>query len=192
MDIFVSDIHTFRKSWVQKIVDLSKSLICSIGFWVFSLSQTRNEILSVINAEELEKLSHLGFKKVSLVLFSLSSVEGQYDLINVSYNSSYYIENKRYSTLESLFMALKLLLVPNFAFQNPPRLNSNVTPLSLPKFLIAINHFSCILFHILCTILLFLWGETFHILCHSLRRSEERRVGKECASMCRSRWSPYH
>ena len=25
-----------------------------------------------------------------------------------------------------------------------------------------------------------------------LNRSEERRVGKECASMCRSRWSPYH
>ena len=24
------------------------------------------------------------------------------------------------------------------------------------------------------------------------RRSEERRVGKECAPMCRSRWSPYH
>ena len=23
-------------------------------------------------------------------------------------------------------------------------------------------------------------------------RSEERRVGKECASMCRSRWSPDH
>ena len=23
-------------------------------------------------------------------------------------------------------------------------------------------------------------------------RSEERRVGKECAPMCRSRWSPYH
>ena len=26
----------------------------------------------------------------------------------------------------------------------------------------------------------------------SQSRSEERRVGKECASMCRSRWSPYH
>src|SRR3546814_11439221 len=25
-----------------------------------------------------------------------------------------------------------------------------------------------------------------------LMRSEERRVGKECASTCRSRWSPYH
>ena len=24
------------------------------------------------------------------------------------------------------------------------------------------------------------------------RRSEERRVGKECSLLCRSRWSPYH
>ena len=23
-------------------------------------------------------------------------------------------------------------------------------------------------------------------------RSEERRVGKECQGLCRSRWSPYH
>src|SRR3546814_18603742 len=27
---------------------------------------------------------------------------------------------------------------------------------------------------------------------HPLERSEERRVGKECVSTCRSRWSPYH
>src|SRR3546814_8717514 len=26
----------------------------------------------------------------------------------------------------------------------------------------------------------------------NLQRSEERRVGKECVSTCRSRWSPYH
>ena len=26
----------------------------------------------------------------------------------------------------------------------------------------------------------------------SAARSEERRVGKECVSTCRSRWSPYH
>ena len=25
-----------------------------------------------------------------------------------------------------------------------------------------------------------------------MMRSEERRVGKECVSTCRSRWSPYH
>src|SRR3546814_3366382 len=25
-----------------------------------------------------------------------------------------------------------------------------------------------------------------------LARSEERRVGKECVSTCRSRWAPYH
>src|SRR3546814_15420391 len=27
---------------------------------------------------------------------------------------------------------------------------------------------------------------------HDLERSEERRVGKECVSTCRSRWSPSH
>ena len=26
----------------------------------------------------------------------------------------------------------------------------------------------------------------------ALQRSEERRVGKECLTQCRSRWSPYH
>src|SRR3546814_3908273 len=31
------------------------------------------------------------------------------------------------------------------------------------------------------------------VLQHEVRgRSEERRVGKECVSTCRSRWSPYH
>src|SRR3546814_8899227 len=32
-----------------------------------------------------------------------------------------------------------------------------------------------------------------HLHCTELAdRSEERRVGKECVSTCRSRWSPYH
>jgi nitric oxide reductase subunit C len=32
------------------------------------------------------------------------------------------------------------------------------------------------------------------INCHTIlgNRSEERRVGKECRRLCRSRWSPYH
>src|SRR3546814_20814123 len=35
--------------------------------------------------------------------------------------------------------------------------------------------------------------QVFYIRSHWLRmRSEERRVGKECVSTCRSRWSPYH
>src|SRR3546814_2867579 len=29
-------------------------------------------------------------------------------------------------------------------------------------------------------------------MAHRHLRSEERRVGKECVSTCRSRWSPYH
>src|SRR3546814_15514073 len=32
----------------------------------------------------------------------------------------------------------------------------------------------------------------FTIKLVGLGRSEERRVGKECVSTCRSRWSPYH
>ena len=28
--------------------------------------------------------------------------------------------------------------------------------------------------------------------CDKIFRSEERRVGKECLRLCRSRWSPYH
>ena len=27
---------------------------------------------------------------------------------------------------------------------------------------------------------------------YTITRSEERRVGKECLRLCRSRWSPYH
>ena len=45
----------------------------------------------------------------------------------------------------------------------------------------------------------FLWGREIVdvLLAHptvqfALSRSEERRVGKECPSLCRSRWSPYH
>src|SRR6184192_4585475 len=42
------------------------------------------------------------------------------------------------------------------------------------------------------------FGQVAHFDTHALRsgrgwvRSEERRVGKECQSTCRSRWSPYH
>ena len=37
--------------------------------------------------------------------------------------------------------------------------------------------------------------KTKEILMHgymNVERSEERRVGKECPLLCRSRWSPYH
>jgi alginate O-acetyltransferase complex protein AlgI len=33
---------------------------------------------------------------------------------------------------------------------------------------------------------------SFHLTCLGYVRSEERRVGKECRRLCRSRWSPYH
>src|SRR3546814_20228815 len=41
------------------------------------------------------------------------------------------------------------------------------------------------------------WGHRSFFPAHTAdvpeaERSEERRVGKECVSTCRSRWSPYH
>ena len=35
-------------------------------------------------------------------------------------------------------------------------------------------------------------GELQDAAAQHLGRSEERRVGKECLRLCRSRWSPYH
>src|SRR3546814_11540305 len=34
--------------------------------------------------------------------------------------------------------------------------------------------------------------KTINNITTCIQRSEERRVGKECVSTCRSRWSPYH
>ena len=44
------------------------------------------------------------------------------------------------------------------------------------------------------TVHLFECGEGDHVHCFvsAPPRSEERRVGKECLRLCRSRWSPYH
>src|SRR3546814_6979160 len=39
------------------------------------------------------------------------------------------------------------------------------------------------------------YADTFHLEFGAFQnhiRSEERRVGNECVSTCRSRWSPYH
>jgi hypothetical protein len=35
-------------------------------------------------------------------------------------------------------------------------------------------------------------GRTAGRIVSIINRSEERRVGKECRRLCRSRWSPYH
>src|SRR3546814_20989670 len=36
------------------------------------------------------------------------------------------------------------------------------------------------------------WCGSVWLTTAEAERSEERRVGKECVSTCRSRWSPYH
>src|SRR3546814_19743778 len=42
------------------------------------------------------------------------------------------------------------------------------------------------------TMIRVIMGPQNGIYIDDIRRSEERRVGKECVSTCRSRWSPYN
>ena len=49
---------------------------------------------------------------------------------------------------------------------------------------------NCAMFLVLS--ILFGITEPFFLFFSREKRSEERRVGKECVSTCRSRWSPYH
>src|SRR3546814_3220880 len=55
---------------------------------------------------------------------------------------------------------------------------------------VSLAHFLSVDGFIINVILAF--SGTKLILEFNVIRSEERRVGKECVSTCRSRWSPYH
>ena len=80
-----------------------------------------------------------------------------------------------------------LLTVHSYLFLLPP--SPPPTPLlSLPLFLsLPLSHtlYSLTLSHTHTHI-------HTHTQTHMHGRSEERRVGKECLRLCRSRWSPYH
>src|SRR3546814_12022441 len=70
---------------------------------------------------------------------------------------------------------------------SPPSLDNGITVRARAKNAIAIVHFGC-------ARLAFNQGRYARISTRLIGfdRSEERRVGKECVSTCRSRWSPYH
>src|SRR3546814_3893022 len=58
----------------------------------------------------------------------------------------------------------------------------------------AFGHTRGLALRIVGVVILFfvVWGVSAMAATTVLGRSEERRVGKECVSTCRSRWSPYH
>src|SRR3546814_12977249 len=58
----------------------------------------------------------------------------------------------------------------------------------------ALDHGMSLLHHARVDKLLFDKGRVAGLAAVALNadRSDERRVGKECVSTCRSRWSPYH
>ena len=53
-------------------------------------------------------------------------------------------------------------------------------------------HLTSLALHVLTTLAVYAVARRLLGLARGARRSEERRVGKECPQLCRSRWSPYH
>src|SRR3546814_13541233 len=70
---------------------------------------------------------------------------------------------------------------------------NSVTSFSvLPLIAIFYIGFAILLFACCYTVYLLINWLFFSYIMEGWTRSEERRVGKECVSTCRSRWSPYH
>src|SRR3546814_18256231 len=83
-------------------------------------------------------------------------------------------------------------LQPNLNFQEHVKQNLHPLPHVLNSLQKSVYLSAC-LHH--CKFEYFLFHNTVPILLYSVHihdRSEERRVGKECVSTCRSRWSPVH
>src|SRR3546814_3335717 len=74
-----------------------------------------------------------------------------------------------------------------------------LSPRFIPNLTISVDYFNINIANSIGTIsqqqIINLCQQGNQSLCGSIvrdSRSEERRVGKECVSTCRSRWSPYH
>src|SRR3546814_12303503 len=86
------------------------------------------------------------------------------------------------TTCSSMHNAHRLALLSNLGLL---RMSEGIEKAKVVRFLLV----SLVLHWAVASLLLLtinateVWGEA---------RSEERRVGKECVSTCRSRWSPYH
>src|SRR3546814_12335486 len=98
----------------------------------------------------------------------------------------------------SLFWVISAFVVLPFGIQTPDQSGEKVLPGhadSAPtnfrpgKVVLRATLLAAILFGVFYINYLNGWIGTDDL---NVFRSEERRVGKECVSTCRSRWSPYH
>src|SRR3546814_11090768 len=88
------------------------------------------------------------------------------------------------------FLNLLMLSLNNFAPVQASHALHTGGPMELRRYIGRLSGFSATLI-IGCVAVLNIAPEQFvHLLYGDQYRSEERRVGKECVSTCRSRWSP--
>src|SRR3546814_11277709 len=95
------------------------------------------------------------------------------------------------------FRSFKLRGLCRWAERLDPRLRQSIGQAFDQRLLRADHHQVDLVFPAKCddrAVIGHIEGDTFAMVCDTgvAGRSEERRVGKECVSPCRSRWSPYH
>src|SRR3546814_5732385 len=83
----------------------------------------------------------------------------------------FFFSSRRRHTRCALVTGVQTCALP---ISNGPQARPRLTWLNASRRLLAVN------------------SDSFTKSASPLSRSEERRVGKECVSTCRSRWSPYH
>src|SRR3546814_13289651 len=93
------------------------------------------------------------------------------------------------STMASYSLLLVCTITITFGMSNIAATIQDIAPNELRGQLIAINYIIMMLTSGLTPTAVALVTDQMLV---DPARSEERRVGKECVSTCRSRWSPYH
>src|SRR3546814_1823338 len=99
----------------------------------------------------------------------------------------FFFSSRRRHTRCALVTGVQTCALPIF---NSFTSNTLGLGLGLLRTVVSLVSFSIILWGVSGSIQVF--GYTIPGYMFWCARSEERRVGKECVSTCRSRWSPYH
>src|SRR3546814_14760112 len=85
------------------------------------------------------------------------------------------------------------LLLSMFSLAGIPPLAGFYAKLSVLQVLVGADHVAIAVVAVMLSLIgAFFYLRIVQVAYFDEPRSDERRVGKECVSTCRSRWSPYH
>src|SRR3546814_18285133 len=95
----------------------------------------------------------------------------------------YFVQPSQDELFEHFTAVAKAASLPILLYNNPPRTGVNILPRTLARCMAAAENIVGVKDSS---------GDLTQAIEYQLNRSEERRVGKEGGSTCRSRWAPYN